>query len=107
MATEDAAAKRLYDDSIIIDGLNVSNWQSPAVYRSLHAGCVTAINATIAVWENYRATLDHIAYLAPPLRAAARDTFLQVGSVQDIHQAKQAGQGRRDFRLAERHPNRK
>ena len=89
MATVDAAA-RLYDQSIIIDGLNVSNWQSPAVYRSLHAGRVTAINATIAVWEDYRTTLDHVATWLRRFEKR-QDTFLQVGSVQDIHQAKQAG----------------
>ncbi len=89
MATEDAA-KRLYEESIIIDGLNVSNWQSPAVYRSLHAGRVTAINATIAVWEDYRATLDHVAAWLRRFEER-QDTMLQVGSVQDIHQAKQDG----------------
>ena len=31
-------AERLYDDAIAIDGLNISNWESPAVYRSLSPG---------------------------------------------------------------------
>ena len=89
MATEDAAA-RLYDESIIIDGLNVSNWQSPAVYRSLHAGCVTAINATIAVWEDYRTTLDHVATWLRRFEKR-QDTFLQVGSVQGHPPSQAAG----------------
>ena len=38
----DTTARRLYDQAIVIDGLNVSSWDSPAVFRSLHAGGVTA-----------------------------------------------------------------
>ena len=47
----DMTARRLYDQAIVIDGLNVSSWDSPAVFRSLHAGGVTAINATIVTWR--------------------------------------------------------
>ena len=50
----------LYRKSIVIDGLNVSNWDSPAVYESLSAGGVTAINATIATWEGFAETLDNL-----------------------------------------------
>ena len=54
-------AKQLYKEAVVIDCLNVSNWESPAVFQSLHAGGVTAINATVATWENYQQTLDNIA----------------------------------------------
>ena len=37
MAIEDEA-RQMYDDAIVIDGLNVSNWNSPAVYDSLSSG---------------------------------------------------------------------
>ena len=40
------AQSGIYDDSIVIDGLNVSNWDSRAVFDSLSNGRVTAINAT-------------------------------------------------------------
>ena len=53
-------AKQLYDQTIVIDGLNVSNWNSPAVYESLRQGNVTGINATVATWENFLQTIDHI-----------------------------------------------
>jgi hypothetical protein len=44
MATQtDATAQDLYANSVVIDGLNVSNWDSPAVYESLSSGGVTAI----------------------------------------------------------------
>ena len=33
----------IYDESIVIDGLNVSRWDSTHVYDSLEAGGVTAI----------------------------------------------------------------
>ena len=44
---------QLYRDAIVVDGLNVSSWDSDAVYESLRAGGVTAINATIATWEGF------------------------------------------------------
>ena len=50
MATADRA-KQLYNEAVVIDGLNISNWNSPEVYQSLHVGKITAINATIAVWR--------------------------------------------------------
>ena len=57
----DDTAKHIYDDAIVIDALNVSNWESPAVYQSLHASGITAINATSAIWENYPQAMDNIA----------------------------------------------
>jgi len=54
-------AARLHAESIIIDGLNISNWENRDVFVNLHKGSITAINATIAVWENFTETLDNIA----------------------------------------------
>ena len=54
-------AETIYRDAIAIDGLNISNWESPAVYKSLSNGNLTAINATIAVWEGFEETMDHVA----------------------------------------------
>ena len=51
-------AHKIYDESIVIDGLNVSLWSSQNVYKSLDAGGVTAINATMAVWEGFQETMD-------------------------------------------------
>ena len=64
MATEEES-KRVYDQAVVIDGLNVSRWESTHVYPSLHAGRVTAINATIAIWEGYLETMNNIAAWAP------------------------------------------
>lgn len=53
-------AKDLHRRSIIIDGLNVSRWGDAEVYRHLHEGGFTAINATVAVWEGSKQTLQNI-----------------------------------------------
>ena len=87
----DATARRLYDDAIVIDGLNVSNWDSPAVFRSLRTGGVTAINATIATWENYPETMDTIAAWLRRL-GEYDDVLTLVNTVGDIRRAKQDGQ---------------
>jgi len=83
-------ARRLYDDAIVIDGLNVSKWDSPAVYESLRAGRVTAINATVAVWEGFQATMDNIAGWLRRFEERSA-TLLQVRKVDDIVQAKREG----------------
>ena len=83
-------ARRLYDDAVVIDGLNVSNWDSDSVYESLNEGGVAAINATIATWENYRETLDHISRWLARFRERS-DRILQVETVDDIHQARREG----------------
>ena len=86
----DVTARRLYDDAIVIDGLNVSNWDSPAVFRSLQAGGVTAINATISTWENYPETMDTIAAWLRRF-GEYEDVLTQVTTVADIRRAKQDG----------------
>ena len=79
-------ATELYAQAVVIDGLNVSNWESPAVYSSLRQGGLTAINATVATWENFQETMDHIAIWLR--RFDERDDILQVKEVADIHTAK-------------------
>ena len=83
-------APRLYRDAIVVDGLNVSNWDSDAVYESLRAGGVTAINATVATWEGFRETVDHLARWDVRLRERA-DTIAPIGTVDDILAAKRDG----------------
>ena len=80
----------IYDESVVIDGLNVSNWNSPAVFDSIHSGGVTAINATIAVWENYRQTIDHVAAWVRRF-TAYESTMSQVRTAKDILEAKREG----------------
>ena len=90
MMEADVTARRLYEQAIVIDGLNVSSWDSPAVFRSLQAGGVTAINATIATWENYPETMDTIAAWLRRF-GEYEDVLAQVKTVADIRQAKRDG----------------
>ena len=84
------AAKQLYQQAIVIDGLNISNWASPAVFQSLYAGGLTAVNATCSVWENYQETMDNFAAWLRRFKDY-EEILMQVKSVQDIHQAKKEG----------------
>ena len=98
---EEDAANQLYREAVVIDCLNVSNWESPAVFQSLHAGGVTAINATVATWENYQETLDNIAAWFRRLREY-NDTLVQVKTVDELLQTKRERKSRHNFRLSER-----
>ena len=82
-------AKRLYDQAIVIDGLNVSNWDSPNVYKSLRAGNLTAISATVATWENFHQTMVQIGSWLHRFRE--RNDILQVKTTEDIRAAKETG----------------
>jgi membrane dipeptidase len=53
-------AAQLHAESIIIDGLNVSRW-SEDVFRGWQRGGLTALNATLAVWQHFQGTIDEIA----------------------------------------------
>ena len=88
--SKDETTRDLYNNAIVIDGLNVSNWDSPDVYHSLRNGGITAINATIATWENTQQTLDHIARWKNRFDEH-KSEILQVHSVSDIESAKRDG----------------
>ena len=88
--TTNEEARQVYRDSVVIDGLNVSNWDSPAVFRSLKKGGVTAINATIATWENFQETLDQISRWDTRFSEYEADV-LRVRTVDDIERAKREG----------------
>ena len=80
-------ARKIYDESIVIDGLSISNWESDAVFRRLRAGNITAINATVATWENFVQTMAHLS--AWMRRFRERDDILQVKETADIYAAKE------------------
>ncbi len=84
------SGESVYKGAVVIDALNVSNWESPAVYESLRAGGVTAINATVATWENYRETLDNMAVWRRRF-SEYEDSLLPVEIREDILQAKRDG----------------
>ena len=82
-------ARKIYDEAIVIDGLNVSNWESAAVFERLRAGNITAINATVATWENFVQTMAHLA--AWMRRFRTRHDIVQVKETADIYAAKELG----------------
>ncbi len=81
--------RKIYDEAMVIDGLNVSNWESDAVFERLRAGNLTAINATVATWENFAQTMAHLAGWMRRFRE--RHDILQVKETADIHTAKKLG----------------
>ncbi len=86
----DSTSQQVYDEATVIDALNVSNWKSPAVYQSLKQGGVTAINATITVWEGYQETMDNIAAWLRRFQEYS-DSIVQAKTVDDILAAKREG----------------
>ncbi len=90
MTTVSARARALHDDSIVIDALNVSDWDSDAVFTSLNDGGVTAINATIATWEGFEETMDHISKWLVRFRERSNQILL-VETMDDIKRAKAEG----------------
>ena len=85
--SEKAAA--LHKESIIIDGLEISNW-SREVFRNMRTGGLTAVNATVAVIENFIKTMENIAWWHKALADNA-DLICQVRTVADIKKAKKTG----------------
>ncbi|MBI4788982.1 MAG: membrane dipeptidase [Chloroflexi bacterium] len=53
-------AAQFHRDSIIVDGLNASNFYEPRIFNRLHQGGVTAVNATIAAWHSLPETMKII-----------------------------------------------
>ena len=79
-------AWKIYDQAIVIDGLNVSNWNSPAVFNSLRAGNLTAVSSTVAVWENFLETMNNLCGWQRRFRE--RDDIMQIHRTDDIYTAK-------------------
>ena len=60
------------------------------MYRSLQEGRVTGINATIAIWENFRETMDNLAAWVHRFESY-QDTVTQARTARDILRAKEEG----------------
>lgn len=82
------SAMQLHRDSIIIDGLNASNFYEPQVFDRLRAGGVTAVNTTVAAWHNLPETMQSIADMLYMIEA--RDDLMQVRQADDIEKAQAA-----------------
>ena len=78
--------KDLHKNSIVIDGLVVSNW-SREVFVDMRKGGLTAANCTCSVWEGIRGTLNNIAHWKCYFQTN-KDLILQVKTSDDIYTAK-------------------
>lgn len=82
-------AADLHRDSLVIDGLIVSNW-GPDVFAAMQAGGLTAANCTCSIWENFRDTCLNLAQWDRWFDDHG-DLILKVRSADDIRRAKQTG----------------
>lgn len=82
--------QKLHEESIIIDGLNASWFLSDGVMEQIHAGGVTAVNATIAAWHSPAETIDMIGQMLRQLEKHS-NIAMQIRSAADIHAAKATG----------------
>ena len=81
--------RTLHDDSVVIDGLVISNWDR-SVFEDMQAGGITAANCTCSVWEGFKDTMLNIAQWKRWF-SEFDDIVLQVHTTEDIRQAKAQG----------------
>jgi len=82
-------AAALHQETIIFDGLIISNW-SRAVFEDMRRGGLTAANCTCCVWEGFADTMKNIARWNAWF-CEHDDLIIKVRSVADIHRAKADG----------------
>lgn len=82
------ANEQVYQDNFIFDALNTSNWDDEDVFSSLAEGQVTAINATIVIWENYQQTIREIEKWKHRFEAQST-TLASALTIEDIKNAKE------------------
>src|SRR4051812_15802662 len=76
----------LHENSIIIDGLNISKFER-SVFEDMRKGGVTAVNCTVSVWESFQKTVDNIAEMKQQIREYGEILTL-VRTTDDIFRAK-------------------
>ncbi len=76
----------LHENSIIIDGLNISKFDR-SVFEDMRRGGITAANCTVSVWESFTKTVDNIALMKAQIREHGEILSL-VRTTDDILHAK-------------------
>lgn len=76
----------LHEQSIIIDGLNISKFDR-SVFEDMRKGGVTAVNCTVSVWDSFQKTVDNIVLMKDMIRQY-NDLLMLVRSTDDIAVAK-------------------
>lgn len=82
-------ASAIYRQSIVFDGLNVSNF-GPDVFKAMNDAGVTAANCTCSIWENFSGTVRNLVKWNQWF-AEHQDILVKATSVDDIRQAKAQG----------------
>ena len=86
---EAADPQGLYDDAIVVDGLNMCNW-SREIFGQWREGGFTAVSCTCGLWENTADSRENI-HRWRRLFEENQDLIFQVFSVADIERAKREG----------------
>ncbi|MEM7253707.1 MAG: membrane dipeptidase [Pseudomonadota bacterium] len=79
-------ADALHADAIVIDGLEICNWNR-SVFEDMRRGGLTAVNCTCVVWQGFRDAMDSVATWKRWFKENA-DILLQVHTAEDIRRAK-------------------
>lgn len=79
----------LHQHSIVIDGLNISNFDR-TVFEEMQQGGVTAVNCTVSVWEGFQKTVENINRMTEAIEACS-DIVMLARTSEDIRQAKREG----------------
>jgi membrane dipeptidase len=80
---------KLHENSLVIDGLIISNWDR-SVFEDMRKGGLSAANCTVSVWEGFQKTVDNIAAMKEMIRDNS-DLLTLVRSKSDILRAQQEG----------------
>jgi membrane dipeptidase len=83
------ADRRLHDECVVVDGLQIARW-APSVFEDMHAAGLTAATCTCSVWEGFRDTMTNIAAFQRWFIDHA-DIIRPVRTVADVHAAKAEG----------------
>jgi membrane dipeptidase len=85
-AIADVEVRTAHDRLIVIDALQISNWDRASL-EELREGGLTAVHVTVAVWETSRDTLNNVARWYRTIRENA-DLLAPVLRSEDIERAK-------------------
>ena len=81
--------RSLHESSIIIDGLQISNWSEAVFHNNRHGGLTTVI-ATLAVHEGFRQTIKNIAWWYGVFKKYS-NMIMHVKTTADILEARKTG----------------
>lgn len=82
-------SKQVHDELIVVDALQYSNWDREIFEENIRGG-VTAVSATIAIWEDAKETLNTLGEWQRRFQEFS-DLIVPARTVEEIEAAKKAG----------------